>query len=95
MPMSTDKNPSSYWKSNLRLVMILLAVWFLVSFGASILFVDQLDEIQVAGFRFGFWMAQQGSIYIFVALIFIYAKCMSKIDKEHGVHDTEDQEYDI
>ncbi|MEM9444597.1 MAG: DUF4212 domain-containing protein [Verrucomicrobiota bacterium] len=93
--MSSKQLHSDYWKRNLQIVSILLGVWFLVSFGASVLFVDQLDQVRVAGFKFGFWMAQQGAIYVFVSLIFIYVYCMAKLDKAHKVHDTEDQEYDI
>ena len=73
----------AYWKENIRLVFFLLSVWFLVSFGMSILFVDVLNKIQFFGFKFGFWMAQQGSIYCFVALIFIYVFKMNKLDQKY------------
>jgi putative solute:sodium symporter small subunit len=76
-----------YWRRNLRLVGVLLAVWFAVSFGASILLVDVLDRWRLpgSGLRFGFWMAQQGSILVFVALIFVYARRMDRIERECGV----------
>ncbi len=75
----------SYWQDNLRLVGWCLSIWFLVSFGFGILLLDVLNRIEIGGFRLGFWFAQQGSIYVFVALIFIYAWRMSAIDKYHGV----------
>ena len=79
----------AYWKENIRLVLSLLSVWFLVSFGMAILFVDILDNIRFFGFKFGFWMAQQGSIYCFVILIFIYVYKMNKLDHKYGL--SEDQ----
>jgi len=66
---------------------ILLAIWFIVSYGAGILFVDALDKFQFAGFPLGFWFAQQGSIYVFVVLIFVYVAKMNKMDREHDVHE--------
>ena len=77
----------SYWQANLRLVALCLVVWFAVSFGFGILGLDWLNRVEVAGFRLGFWFAQQGSIYVFVALIFFYAWRMSRLDAEHGVDD--------
>jgi putative solute:sodium symporter small subunit len=74
-----------YWKRNLRLMVGLLVVWFAVSFGAGILFVEQLNEIVIADFPLGFWFAQQGSIYTFVVLILIYALRMDRLDEEFGV----------
>jgi len=79
----------AYWKENIRLVLSLLGFWFLVSFGMAVLFVDILDNIRFFGFKFGFWMAQQGSIYCFVILIFIYVYKMNKLDHKYGV--SEDQ----
>ena len=73
----------SYWRANLRLVALCLAVWFTVSFGAGILGLDLLNRIEIGGFRLGFWFAQQGSIYVFVALIFFYAWRMSALDAEY------------
>lgn len=72
-----------YWRKNVSLIRWLLLVWFSVSLGAGILFVEPLNKIQFGGLPFGFWMAQQGSIFVFVVLIFIYAKRMDKIDHDH------------
>ena len=80
----------SYWKTNLKYLLILLSIWFLVSFGAGILFRESLDTIRVGGFKLGFWFAQQGAIYVFVILIFIYVRLMNRLDKKHGFN--EDQE---
>jgi len=77
----------AYWKANLRLLAKLLAVWFIVSFGFGILLVDWLNQFHFFGFKLGFWFAQQGSIYVFVALIFIYALRMRRLDREFGVED--------
>lgn len=74
-----------YWKENLRYLVILLIVWFVVSYGLGILFVEQMNGIKIGGFKLGFWFAQQGSIYVFVALIFIYVYLMNKLDKKYGV----------
>lgn len=74
-----------YWSKNLRYLFILLSIWFTVSFGAGILFVDSLNEIRLGGFKLGFWFAQQGSIYVFVILIFIYVRLMNKLDSEFDV----------
>lgn len=79
----TQRNDEAYWKANIRLVLSLLAVWFLVSFGAGILLVDVLDNIQFGGFKLGFWMAQQGSIFVFVVLIFVYIIRMDKLDERY------------
>lgn len=76
-----------YWKKNLGYLMILLVIWFLVSYAFGILFVDQLNSIRIAGFKLGFWFAQQGSIYTFVVLIFVYVRLMNKLDKEYDVHE--------
>ena len=75
-----NKN-DEYWKSNLRIVFSLLVVWFIASFGFGIIFSDMLDQIKVGGFKLGFWFAQQGSIYIFVLIIFIYVWLMKRLDK--------------
>lgn len=82
-----------YWKANIRLMLVLLAIWFTVSFGFGILLVDQLNQIPFFGFKFGFWWAQQGSIYVFIGLIFFYTYKMKKIDRQFGVSD--DDEDDI
>lgn len=82
--MSKKSNPKAYWKENIRYVIILLSIWFLVSFGAAILFKDELNTIRLGGFKLGFWFAQQGSMYVFVILIFIYVRLMNKLDKKYG-----------
>ncbi len=74
-----------YWSKNIRYLTILLSIWFIVSYGMGIFFVDELNNIQFGGFKLGFWMAQQGSIYVFVALIFVYVSWMNKLDKEYDV----------
>lgn len=76
---------SGYWRANLRLVVVCLTIWFAVSFGCGVLFVDALNRVEVAGVKLGFWFAQQGSIYVFLALIVFYVRRMSRIDREHGV----------
>jgi putative solute:sodium symporter small subunit len=78
---------SSYWSANLRLVAICLVIWFVVSYLFGIILVEPLNSIRIGGYKLGFWFAQQGSMYIFVALIFFYAKRMDKLDKEHDVHE--------
>jgi len=73
----------AYWRENIRYVAILLAVWFLVSFGAGILFVDVLNGVRIGGFKLGFWFAQQGSMLVFVVLIFIYVWLMNRLDRKY------------
>ena len=87
-PHSKD-HAGRYWQRNLRLLIAFLAIWWLVSFGAGIIWAGSLDEITIpgTGFPLGFWFAQQGSIYVFVALIFIYAWLMNKLDREFDVHE--------
>lgn len=80
-------NNDAYWKANISLMVKLLIVWFVVSFGCGILLVDVLNGIQIGGYKLGFWFAQQGSIYVFVALIFIYAKKMAALDRKFGVEE--------
>ena len=72
---------NTYWKKNIRYISILLSLWFIVSFGCGILFVEQLNTIQIGGFKFGFWFAQQGSIFGFVVIIFTYIYLMNKLDQ--------------
>ncbi len=88
--MQNDKDHSKasmdkYWKKNLSYLTILLIIWFIVSYGAGIMFADALNGIKIGGFKLGFWFAQQGSIYIFVVLIFVYVWLMNKLDKEFDV----------
>lgn len=86
--MKDKKNPASaYWKENITYLIILLSVWFLVSYGAGIFFKDFLDEIHFGGFKLGFWFAQQGSVYVFVILIFIYVWLMNRLDKKYGYNE--------
>tara|TARA_Y100000385_G_scaffold260622_1_gene290661 strand:+ start:2395 stop:2652 length:258 start_codon:yes stop_codon:yes gene_type:complete len=85
--MKNTQNQKKYWKENIRLLLILLSIWFLVSFGAGIIWVEELNTIRLGGFKLGFWFAQQGSIYVFVILIFIYVKLMNKLDKKYGYDD--------
>ena len=75
-----NKN-QKYWKSNLKIVFSLLIIWFVSSFGFGILFSDYFDQFQLGGFKLGFWFAQQGSIYVFVILIFLYVWLMRRLDK--------------
>ena len=77
-------NATAYWKENLKYLLILLSIWFAVSYGAGILFKQALDSITLGGFPLGFWFAQQGSIYVFVILIFVYVHLMNKLDKKYG-----------
>jgi len=82
-----DNNSAAYWQATLGLLTKILAVWFLVSFGAGILFAPVLNNISLGGYPLGFWFAHQGSMYVFVALIFIYAKKMGDIDERFDVHE--------
>ena len=86
-----DKRNKEYWNSNLKIVSVLLVIWFLVSFGFGILFSDFLDQIKIGGFKLGFWFAQQGSIYIFVVLIFAYVYLMQKLDETISEEEDSDQ----
>jgi len=85
--MSQQASRDAYWKANLRVMAICLAIWFFVSFGLGILLVDVLDRFQLFGYPLGFWFAQQGSIYTFLILIFYYAWYMNRLDREHDVHE--------
>ena len=86
----TPENRKGYWKANLRLLLGCMIVWFVCSYGFGILLVDELNTIRMGGFKLGFWFAQQGSIYVFVALIFFYAWRMNKMDVKYDVHEHED-----
>ena len=85
--MKDDDNSQAYWKATLGLLTKILFVWFVVSFGAGILFVDLFNTIKIGGYPLGFWFAQQGSIYIFIVLIFYYGKKMGEIDRKFNVHE--------
>lgn len=82
-----DDTGKAYWSAVLGLLTKVLIIWFAVSFGAGILFAEALNSIKLGGYPLGFWFAQQGSIYIFIALIFYYAKAMNKIDRKFDVHE--------
>ena len=84
--MSTEAQ-QAYWKENLRLLAICLTIWFVVSYLFGILLVEQLNQIKIAGFGLGFWFAQQGSIYVFLILIFFYAWRMNRLDRKYDVHE--------
>ncbi len=86
-PRDTEDRNRAYWRANLMLMLMLLAVWFSVSFLAGIVFVDWLDQFRLFGYKLGFWFSQQGAIYFFVALIFIYAWRMNAIDRRFGVEE--------
>ncbi|MFT4872747.1 DUF4212 domain-containing protein [Congregibacter sp.] len=83
----TEDQARQYWRRNLSLIAKLLVVWFVVSYGCGIMFVDVLNQIQFGGYKLGFWFAQQGSIYVFVILIFIYRSRMEALDREFGVEE--------
>ncbi len=89
----TSAGPAAYWRRNLTYVTTLLAIWFLVSYGAGILFVEQLNAIRIpgTGFPLGFWFAQQGSIYVFVVLIFVYVVLMNRLDRKFGLDEESDR----
>jgi putative solute:sodium symporter small subunit len=92
--MESQNNPQNhrqaYWRANIRILTILLSIWFIVSFGGGILFVDQLNQIKLGGFKLGFWIAQQGSIYTFVVLIFVYVRLMNKLDQRFNFNEKND-----
>jgi putative solute:sodium symporter small subunit len=82
----------AYWRCNLRYLLILLSIWFAVSFGCGILFVEQLDQIRIGGFKLGFWFAQQGSMYVFVVLIAVYVFLMNRLDRRFGFDEKDDRQ---
>lgn len=82
--MSPEK-AQAYWKENISTILKLLVVWFIVSFGCGVIFINELNAIEISGVKLGFWFAQQGAIYIFVILIFVYVKAMNNIDEKYGV----------
>ncbi len=77
----------SYWRENLRIITTYMVIWFAVSYGCGILFVDELDQIQFFGFPLGFWFAQQGAIYVFIGLIWAYVFSMNRLDEKYDVHE--------
>lgn len=79
----SERSAREYWKSNIRIVLSLLSVWFLVSFGGGILLADALDAVRFGGFKLGFWIAQQGAIFVFVVLIFVYIRLMDRLDDRY------------
>ena len=85
--MQGNGSAAAYWKANLRLLILCLIIWFIVSYGFGILLVDVLNTISLGGYPLGFWFAQQGSIYTFVVLIFFYASRMNKLDRKFDVHE--------
>jgi len=87
MADSNQKNRTAYWQANLRLMVILLSIWFTISYLCGIVFVEELNTIRIGGYKLGFWFAQQGSMYGFVAIIFIYARLMAALDRKYGVHE--------
>lgn len=80
-----EKDLKKYWSKNLRYLLILLSIWFFVSYGCGILFAESLNTIKLGGFPLGFWFAQQGAIYVFCILIFVYVIIMNRLDKEFDV----------
>ncbi len=84
MNLGKHRKSKAYWKENLKYLCILLLIWFAVSYGAGILFKDALNSIRIGGFKLGFWFAQQGAIYVFVVLIFVYVYLMNKLDAKYG-----------
>ena len=87
--MDQRQKRAKYWRRNLQYVGVLLTIWFVVSYGLGILFVDQLDRIRIGGFKLGFWFAQQGSIYVFVVIIFVYVFLMNRLDRAYDVDEQE------
>ena len=85
--MKDKQNRQGYWRDNIRIVSVLLCIWFLVAFCASILFIVPLNRIQVGNIGLGFWFAQQGSIFVFIALVLIYALWMDRLDRKYDVGD--------
>jgi len=85
--MSEQFSRTAYWKANLKLMALCLSIWFVVSYLFGIILVDQLNAISIGGYDLGFWFAQQGSMYVFVVLIFFYAARMNKLDKQFDVHE--------
>ena len=87
MSQMTEQQAKEYWRRNVSLMAKLLVVWFIVSYGCGIMLFDVLNGFQIGGYKLGFWFAQQGSIYVFVGLIFFYAKKMAALDREFNVEE--------
>ena len=87
MAFKSKEDATAYWSANVKLMLTLLAVWFVVSFGFGVILVDVLNQIRIGGYKLGFWFAQQGSIYTFGVLIFVYAKKMGELDRKYGVEE--------
>ena len=87
--MNESDTQRQYWHTNLKYLAILLSIWFIVSYGCGILFVDFLDQYRIGGFKLGFWFAQQGSIYTFVVIIFVYVGLMNRLDRKYNVDERE------
>lgn len=83
--MNENKNQQAYWKKNIQYMLILLAIWFFASFGLGILLAEKVNTIKMGGFKMGFWFAQQGSIYIFLIIIWVYVWLMNRLDKEFNL----------
>ena len=86
---SLSERRQAYWRDNIRIMAWLMAVWFIVSYGCGILLVEPLNKISLGGYKLGFWMAQQGSIYVFVILIFVYVRLMNRLDEKYGFGEAE------
>jgi putative solute:sodium symporter small subunit len=84
--MATLEKRRAHWRANLRILALLLFIWAFISFGCGIFFADYLDQFKIGGFKLGFWMAQQGSIYVFVLLIAVYVVWMNRLDRKYDVH---------
>lgn len=87
MSFHLSEKAQAYWKENLTIIGILLAIWFGVSYLAGIMICDQLDALQIGGFKLGFWFANQGSEVIFCILIVVYVQLMNRLDKKYDVHE--------
>ena len=90
--MSENNFKTEYWKKNLKYLAVLLSIWFIVSYGFGIILVDLLDKIRIGGFKLGFWFSQQGSIIVFVIIIFVYVRLMNKLDKQFRVRENQANE---
>jgi putative solute:sodium symporter small subunit len=80
-----DNNKNAYWQENIRILRIMLGLWFVVSFVLAIVFVDALDAVRIGGIKLGFWLAQQGSLYFYVVMIFVYIRLMDRLDRKYKV----------